>query len=443
MQVLPTKATPSSVSSATATTSIRKLAMAVDPREVQRSVSRGSSRRSLSRGAAAARGRRSFSRDPPSTPSRRVQPQFQSQSLIRPSMSRDSTASSAWHDERLQKGHNHSNTFQKRLEEQAAAAIQRAEQKTMMDYEMKLKNSLKSLEAIEKRKKNDLRLIELRKKAEMEKVKDKMVKELFEVEKLALKEEQETLKKQVLNMKGENSELRYNCRKIAADNKQLLAEIESNQKIAHEVGQHNDIVAQLDNINAIFKDAHVQAVQDLRHLEGDCKKETKEKKKIKNWIDSLITLMEHRCKEPRVMQAILKIEKQAKIRRDMVVKLHRKRQVSSSSKRSQRSGTTAVLRKKVQNMRRQAKSEHHILDGRAKLSTTLAARRDQEDRQDRSSARDQGSKRDDRDDEDALKRTERAKKKMNKRRKEIETIVDEMRKLNVNEKDDPPTEIFI
>ena len=357
-------------------------------------------------------------------------------------MSRDSAASSAWHDERLQKGHNHSNTFQKRLEEQAAAAIQKAEQKTMMEYEKKLKNSLKSLEAIEKRTKNDLRLIELRKKAEMEKVKDKMAKEMFEVEKRALKEEQESLKKQVLNMKGQNSELRYHCRKIAADNKQLLAEIESNQKVAQEVEQHNDIVAQLDNINAIFKDAHVQAIGDLKKLEGDCKKETKEKKKIKNWIDSLITLMEHRCKEPKVMRTILKIEKQAKIQRDMVVKLRRKRQSSSSSKRSQRSGTTTVLRKKVQNMRKQA-SEHHILEGRARLSTALAARRDQEDRQDRSSGRDQGSKRGNADDGGELKKVWRANKKINKRRKEIEAIVNEMRKLDVDEKGDPPTEIFI
>ena len=411
--------------------------MAVDPYEVQRSVTRGSSRRSVSRGAA---GRRSISRDP--SGSIRTQPQFLSQ--IRPTMSRDSSThasnTSAWHDERLQKGHNYSNTFQKRLEEQAAAAIQKAEQKTLMDFEKKLKNSVKTLEAIEKRKKNDLRLIELRKKAEMEKVKDKLAKEFYEEEKRALKEEQESLKKQVLNIKGQNSELQHQCRKIAAKNKQLLAEIESNRKITQEVVQHNQIVAQLDNINEIFNAAHIQAVQDLKRLEADCKKETKEKKKIQNWIDSLITLMEHRCKEPKLMRRIHKIESRAKVQRELVVDLRRKRQ--RSSKKSQRSGTTTVLRKKVQNMRKQA-SEHHILEGRARLSAALAARRQKEERQELDNTRGEASNRDNEDDGDAMKKAKRANKKMDKTRKEIENIVNEMRKLDVDEKDDPPTEIFI
>ena len=138
IQVFPSKSTTSSVASATTCT--RKKSMTSGPCKMQRSVSEGPSRRSFPRGVSA-RGRKHLSRDPPLNPasiSRRGQPQLPNQSPIRPSMSRESTASSAWHDERLQKGQNHSSTFQKRLEEQAAAAIQKAEEKLFMEYEKKL-----------------------------------------------------------------------------------------------------------------------------------------------------------------------------------------------------------------------------------------------------------------------------------------------------------------
>lgn len=385
--------------------------------------------------------RRSVSRDPP---------QLCTQSQIRATNTDCSSvagSSSVWHDERIQRIHNNSNTFQKRLEEQAAAAIIKAQQNTKMDYQKKLKNSLKTLEAIEMRKKNDLRLVELRKKAEMEKVKHQLAKEAYEAEKRALKEVKESLKKQVLNIKGQNSELQYDCRKTAAENKQLLAEIESNQIVAHEVEQHNAIVAQLDNINSIFSEAHLQAVQDLKRLEDDCKKETKEKKKIQNWIDSLITLMEHRCKEPVVMRRIHKIESQAESQRALVAENRRKRG-KSSSRRSHKSGTTTALRKKVQHMRKHA-SEHHILEDRAKLSAALAARREEEEaRQDQEeSAREQQtSSRTDKEENgrEAFKKAKRINKKMDKRRQEIENIVSEMKKLDVDDdKNLPPSEIYI
>ena len=408
--VMSPKASTSSVSSVT--TGPRRLARAVDPYEVARSVSKSPFSSAVA--AAAAR---------PHSP-------------IGSIMSRDnnsvatSTIGSAWHDERLQKSLTHSNTFQKRLEEQAAEAVRRAEQRTILAYEKKLTNYIKTIDAIEKRKKNDLRLIELRKKAEKDKIRERIATEVFEEEKRALKEEQDNLKKEVLAMKAENSELRYNCRKIATQNKQLMTEIEARQKIEQEVQHHDEIVAQMHNINQVFREAHREAAEDLKRLEEDCRKEAREKKKIQNWINSLITLMESRCTQPKLMDRIHKIEARAKAQRELVLDLRRAKQ--RSSKRSHQSGTTTELRRKVQNMRKQASENSHIIEDRKMLAAALAARKKKtgRERQKTQGARDETSVGDDDDD---FKKAQRANKKMEKRRREIENIVNEMRHLDVSD----------
>lgn len=276
---------------------------------------------------------------------------------------------------------NHSDTFQKRLEDQAAEAIRKAEQKTTKEYEKKLKSCLKQVEAINMRKKNDLRLVRLRKKAEMKKIEKEFEAEI-EAEKAVLvekelerhKQEQLQLKNAILYKKQENSLWQGKCQELADENKHMMDEAEARQACHREVKQHDEIIAQLDNIKAVFKEAHQSAVSDLKRLEDDCRRENKERKKIQKWIASLITLMNHRSNQPKLLKKIHKINDKCIQQRALVIDLRRARR--KSSKKSQRSGTTTVLRRKVNNMRKQARAQSHILEDRASLTAELAQRRD-------------------------------------------------------------------
>ncbi|CAB9504081.1 expressed unknown protein [Seminavis robusta] len=295
---------------------------------------------------------------------------------LQPSRSKDSHttfSTTTWHDERLMKSLNHSNTFQKRLEEQAAEAIRKAEKKTMKEYDKKLSNCLKTIEAIEKRKRNDLRLVELRKKAEIERFETELAQQIFDDEMKRLKDLQDRMKANVLRLKAENTELEQNCRHMATRNKQLQEEIQSRQRVQQEVDQHGEIVSQLNNIHQVFQQAHRTAEQDLSRLEQDCRKEVKERKKIQKWIKSLIKLMDERCDHPVLLKRIHKIDETFQAQRELVINLRRARK--RSSKRSQQSGTTAVLKRKVSDMRKQAREKTQILEDRAQLTADLAKRR--------------------------------------------------------------------
>jgi len=377
------------------------------------------------------------------------------------SVSNTTLTSSPWHDERLQKSMTHSNTFQKRLEEQAAAAIQKVEQKTIHEYEKKLSNTLSSLAAIEKRKNNDLRLIELRKKTEMDKIAERLTKELYEEEKWALKAEQESLKNQFLDVKQQNYELKNQCREIAEHNKRLLAEIANNKKIKQECEQYNNFVVQLESIRQVFKAAHTEAVEDIKYLEEDCKKESKEKMKTKRWLESLISMMEQRCQEPQLLKKLKKIELHAREKRGNLLNVRRnkrkfkRRNPDKKSRRnmvdegsrqdSYHSETTTALFEKVQDMRKQTKAQQHILEDRYRIPNSLLRRKPQEDRHEQNTCcgrREEKKLSRQGDDEtigfaikEKLKSNRRLDKKVDERRKEIEMIVNEMRKLDVKDGD--------
>ena len=159
-----------------------------------------------------------------------------------------------------------------------------------------------------------------------------------------LKTTQNALKQAVLIMRKENSEWQENCRAMADQNKQLVAEMNSCQRVEQEVQRHEVLVRQLDNVKVVFNEAHETAVADLKRLEDDCARETKERKKTQKWISSLVTLMDQRCSQANLLRRIHKIDHRCKAQRQLVVDVRRARK--RSSKRSQRSGTTTVLRKK-------------------------------------------------------------------------------------------------
>jgi hypothetical protein len=368
-----------------------------------------------------------------------------------PALSRPSISTTSWHDERIMKSLTYSKSFQRRLEYQAAEAMRKNEENTLQEYEKKLSKCLKTIEAVEKRKKNDLRLVELRKKAEMEKIQDEFVGEMFKQEMKDMKEMQDRLKARVLLFRAENTELQHNCRDIADRNKQIMSEIESHRRVLEECEQHKNIVAQLENIDGIFLQAHLEARQDLTRLDEDCRKEAREKKKIQHWIDSLIDLMDKRCNQPKLLEKIHRIDSRAKAQRTLITDLRRARQ--RSSKRSQRSGSTTVLRRKVSDMRKQAQAQTHIFEDHAKLSAALAPRRAQE----RQHAKTQHQFEHEYPPElatsperyeqtvahirvddlaDKVKEAMKTNRRLKKRRKDIEDIVNEMKNLGVEE--DPP-----
>jgi len=456
IQIEPIKSSQTSLASVRSINAgTNKLALAVDPLEVQRSVSRefGNQRSPI-------KIRPSLS-VPLASPYRSAPLQAtipSTNSSVTETLTE--TISSTWHDERLQKTYIHSNTFQKRLEDQAAEAIRKAEEKQVAEYEKRLKNCIKTIEAVEQRKKNDLRLVELRKKAEMEKIKERIDKEMYDMEKRRLVKEQEELKKAVHELKNTNSELRYNCRKLAAQNKQLMAEIEARQQVDREVLNHSEIVKQMKHINDIFRIAHRDAVEDLKHLEEDCIKEEREKKKIQNWISDLITLMESRCAQPILMDKIHKIERRAKAQRKLVDELRRKRHASSKKghhrdEKSQISGTTTGLWEKVHEMRKETSEATFLVEEVAialkkKRKETMAAEAEEsqeegsEGREDQEQRREQGAWDNPiNGDDDVVKKAQRASKKMDRRRREIDDIVLEMKTLDVVDIDEPPEEIFI
>lgn len=323
------------------TTSNRKIAHAVDPYLVERSVSGMSAVNSHSRYKNNTR-------------------QIQSSDS---GLSVSASVASSWHEERLEKSFQNSDAYQKRLEDQATDAIRKAEEKAAQTYEKKIQNCLNTLDVVKKRKKNDLRLIELRKRTEIEKYKQRFEKEMFEEEMQQLKELQQSLKKQVLDMKAQNTSLREKCRALAIQNKQLLADKESNEAVQKEVAQYGEIRAQLETIKNVFRESHEAAAADLKRLERDCQKEAMEKMKLKNWIASLIKLMEDRCRQSGLVERIRGIDARAKEQRELVIQLRREKK--NSSKQSVRSGTTTVLNRKVEDMRKRA-GEKRILDDQAR-----------------------------------------------------------------------------
>lgn len=308
----------------------RKVAHAVDPALVERNIS-----------TASAMAKQPYSIDPACS---------------------NASTNSSWHDERLQKTIQRSDTFQKRLEEQAAQSIRKTEERAQHTYEKKIQNCINTLEVVGKRKKNDLRLIELRKKSEMEKFKKRFYKEMFEKEMQNLKGQQDVLKKQVLDMKAQNTALRESCRKLAIQNKQLIADKETAREVQKEVAHHGEIRAQLEEINRIFRESHEAAIADMKRLESDCSNEATERKKLQSWIASLVRLMEERCCQPKLLEKIQKIEARAKKQRDRDDR-------TNSSQRSTRSGTTVILNKKVENMRKMS-GKQRILKDRTRLSAS-------------------------------------------------------------------------
>lgn len=311
------------------TTSARKVALAVDPYEVQKSVSGISGMSSLA-----------------------YQYQHQTQQSKRNDSPSNNSTNSNWHDERLLKSFQNSSTYQKRLGEQAAEAFRKAEEQTAQNIEKKIQNCLNTLDVVGKRKKNDLKLIELRKKAEIEKFEKAFRKMVFEKEIQELRELQDSLKEQVLDLKAQNTVLREQCCSLVTQNKQLMAEEESNEAVQKEVAQYGEIRAQLESINQIIRESHEAAVADLKRLELDCQKEAAEKKKLQNWVPALIKLMEERCRQPKLVARIRRIDAKAREQRVLVQNLRRSKK--SCSKRSTRSGNTAVLNEKVEDMRRRA-----------------------------------------------------------------------------------------
>jgi hypothetical protein len=149
-----------------------------------------------------------------------------------------------------------------------------------------------------------------------------------------------------------------------------LVDKETNEEVQKEVEHHGEIRAQLETINKVFRDSHEAAIADLRRLEQDCQREAMEKTKLKNWISSLIQLMEERCRQPKLIERIQYIEARAKEQRELLIKLRRERK--GSSKQSVRSGTTTILNEKVEDMRKRA-GEKRILGDRARLSVSREA----------------------------------------------------------------------